>query len=364
MRWLDRTKLAKAAIASEGAMLFAQEPAEYAVPLSAPEVAAMQALSLKSFAKAGLAKNDRVLFAVAQPGSPAVELMAQAIAPAASGVAVTGPKGRLRLLASIRALKPTMLVTTPCGAADFLARLYMEFNVDPVELDLRKIVLVGEIASPGVAKRIGKEFEADLAEIYCDPVFGAALACRRGGAWEVAEPGVLAFADPAKDEIRAESATGDGSGAPAELVLRPAWSAQLADAAIRTGEIVAGDPGDCGLFNHTAGEHALVRGRWVSLPLLRRQLALIDGIASWELAIDRGDRSLDSAVLKVVFDRETLVSNPMWKGRIQQAIGAATPVHIDVTTELVDADRPKPKEAVADLRGHHLGVDRARLAAP
>jgi len=363
MRWLDRTRLAKAATAGPGALLFAGEPAESAVPLLASEVETMQSLSRRSFEKAGLAKNDRVLFAVSRPGSPAVELLAQAIAPSASGVALTGPKGRLRLLSTIRTLKPTMLVTTACGAADFLARLYMEFNVDPVELDLRKIVLVGEVASRGVAKRIGKEFEADLSEIYCDPIFGAALAWRRGSAWEATEAGLLALADPAKDEIRAEQPIGGGAAA-LELVLRPAWSAALADAAIRTGEVVAGDPGDAGLFNHTAGEHVLVRGQWISLPVLRKQLALIDGIAGWELAIDRGDRSLDSAVLKIRFERETLVSNPMWRGRIQQAVAAATPVHVDVATELADPEASKPKEAVVDLRGHHLGVDRAHLAAP
>ena len=363
MKWLDRARLAKAVPPAQGTLLFAGEPADAALPLLGSEVEAMQALSRKSFEKAGLAKNDRVLFAVSRPGSPAVDLLAQAVAPSASGVAVTGPKGRLRLLTTIRNLKPTMLVTTPCGAADFLARLYLEFNVDPVELDLRKIVLVGEIASRGVAKRVAKEFEADLSEIYCDPIFGAALAWRRGGSWESAEPGSLALADPAKDEIRAEPISG-GTAGPFELVLRPTWSAALADTAIRTGEVVAGDPGDAGLFNHTAGEHVLVRGQWVSLPMLRKQLALIDGIAGWELEIDRGDRSLDSAVLKIRFDRETLVQNPMWKGRIQQAVAAATPVHVEVATELADADSPKPKETVHDLRRYHLGVDRAHLAAP
>jgi phenylacetate-CoA ligase len=359
MRWLDRARLAKLVPPAQGALLFAGEPADAALPLLGSEVDAMQALSRKTFEKAGIAKDDRVLFAVSRPGSPAVELLAQSVAAIASGAAVTGPKGRLRLLTTIRNLKPTTLVTTPCGAADFLARLYLEFNVDPVELDLRKIVLVGEIASRGVAKRVAKEFEADLSEIYCDPIFGAALASRKGGAWEVSEPGTLAFADPAKDEIRAGGASG-----PLELVLRASWSTALAGTAIRTGEAIASDAGDAGLFNHTVGEHVLVRGQWVSLPLLRKQLALIDGIASWELEVDRGDRSLDSAVLKIRFERETLVQNPMWKGRIQQAVAAATPVHVDVATELADPESPKPKETVNDLRGHHLGVDRAHLAAP
>lgn len=359
MKWFDRTGLAKAAFAPpQGSLIFAHEPAEHGVALSLSEVSAIQDLSRQSFEKAGLTKSDRVLFAVGQDGAV---LLAQAVAPLVSGVALTGPKGRLRLLTTIRALKPTALVTTPCGGVDFLARLYMEFNVDPVELDLRKIVLLGEIASPGVAKRIGKEFEAEVAEIYCDPIFGAALACRKKGDWEVAGDQPLGLAALSSDELRSDSIAPTGEASPLELVLRPKWSASLGDTVIRTGQIVTGNPGDAGLFNHTIGEHVLVRGRWISLPLLRRQLGLIDGISGWTLTIDRGDRTLDSAVLNVVFDRETLVSNPMWKGRIQQALGAVTPVRIDVTTDLLSQDAPVVKESVVDLRGHHLGIGREKI---
>ena len=205
MTFLTRSDLAKAAgKPGQGALLFTGSPAEYGWPLTEAEVAAMQALSRRSLEAAGLGKNDKVLFAVAQDGSPAVGLLAQAAAGLAASVAVTAPKGRLRLLSTIRALKPNVLVTTPCGAADFLARLYLEFNVDPVELDLTKIVLVGEIASPGVRKRLAKEFEADLSELYCDPIFGAALAARRAGGWIVADDRTLALGALGSDEIVAE----------------------------------------------------------------------------------------------------------------------------------------------------------------
>jgi len=350
--FLTRGDLAKAAgKPGQGALLFAGSPAEYGMALTEAEVAAMQALSRRSLEAAGLGKSDRVLFAVAQDGSPAVGLLAQAAAGVAGSVAVTSPRGRLRLLSTIRALKPNMLVTTPCGAADFLARLYLEFNVDPVELDLTKIVLVGEIASPGVRKRLAKEFEADLSELYCDPVFGAALAARRGSGWSVADEGTLALGALASDEIVAEGVAGEG-----ELLLR------AGDTVIRTGQVIKGDAGDAGLFNHTVGEHVLARGQFVSLPLLRRQLALIDGVARWTLTVDRGDRTLDNLLLTVVFDRESLVANPMWKGRIQQAVVAATPLHVDIKTELISPDAAGPKDSVVDLRGHHLGVarDKAR----
>jgi len=363
MKWLDRTGFAKTAFAPvQGSLLFAHEPAEYGVPLGPAEVEHVQSLSRLSFERAGLAKGDRVLFAIGQDGA---SVLTQAIAPLVSGVALAAPEGRLRLLTTIRALKPTVLVATPCGAADFLARLYMEFNVDPVELNLHKIILLGEVASSGVVKRVGKEFEAEVAQIYCDPVFGAALACRKkGGEWQFADEGALGLAALDRDEIRAETVAPPADGAPLELVLRPAWAAALKDTVVRTGEIVAGGASDAGLFNHTAGEHVLARGRWISLPTLRRQLALIDGIAGWTLTLDRGDRTLDSASISIAFDRETLVSNPMWKGRIQQALGAVTPVRIDVTTELLNPDKPAAKETIVDLRKHHLGVDRTKVVLP
>jgi hypothetical protein len=360
VKCLTRSALGKAAAGSPGSLLFAAAPAEYGAPLSPSEIEAMQALSRRSLAAAGLGRNDRVLVAVSQEGAPSVALLAQALAPSVASVALTGPRGRLRLLSTIRALKPNVLVTTPCGAADFLARLYMEFNIDPVELDLAKIVLVGEIASPGMKKRVAKEFEADVSELYCDPVFGAALAARRGGGWELADDRALARIGFVDDAVLGEGlAGGDG-----EILLRPFWSVALAETGIRTGQAVVGASGDAGLFNHTVGDHVLARGQWVSLPLLRRQLGLIDGIAHWTLTIDRGDRTLDSALLTIGFERETLVSNPMWKGRIQQAIAAATPIRVDVKTELAAADDSRSKESVIDLRGHHLAVDRKRVVVP
>lgn len=352
MKFLTRTELGPV---PGGGLVFSQSPADFGVSLSAPELEAMQALSRQTLEIAGLEKSDRVLSVVSSEGSPAAHLLAQAASTIAGGVAVTSPRGRLRLLTTIRTLKPNTLMITPCGAADLLARLYLEFNIDPVELELTKIMLVGEIASPGLRKRLGKEFEADVAELYCDPVFGAALAARNGSAWDAADEGTLATAPIASDEVS------DGLGGEGELILRPTWSKALSGA-IRTGQIIRGKAGDAGLFNHTVGEHVLARGQWLSLPQLRKQLALIDGAARWSLTIDRGDRTLDSIVLTVGLDRETLVSNPMWKGRIQQAVAAATPVKVEVKTELATPDDGQAKEAVIDLRGHHLGIDRAKVA--
>ena len=157
MKLIARTDLGPA---PGGGLVFSQSPADFGVSLSAAEVEAMQALSRQALEIAGLEKGDRVLTAISSEGSPAAHLLAQAAGHIAGSIAVTSPRGRLRLLTTIRTLKPNTLVITPCGAADLLARLYMEFNIDPVELELTKIMLVGEIASPGLRKRIGKEFEA------------------------------------------------------------------------------------------------------------------------------------------------------------------------------------------------------------
>jgi phenylacetate-CoA ligase len=404
MKLLTRTDLGPV---SGGGLVFSQSPADFGVSLSAPEVEAMQALSRQTLEIAGLEKSDRVLMAVSSDGSPSAHLLAQAASTVGGSVAVTSPRGRLRLLTTIRTLKPNTLVITPCGAADLLARLYLEFNIDPVELELTKIVLVGEIASPGLRKRLGKEFEAEVSELYCDPVFGAALAARSGSVWEAAGEGVLGIvpitpgAENAPPPLRGRSAQsagwgvvpplgdstklsegGDGTphpstlrvadlplkgggaseGVDGEIILRPIWAKSLGGNAVRTGQVIQGRAGDAGLFNHTVGEHVLARGQWLSLPRLRKQLALIDGAARWSLTIDRGDRTLDSIVLTVGLDRETLVSNPMWIGRIQQAVAAATPVKVEVKTELAAPDDGQPKEAVIDLRGHHLGVDRTKVA--
>lgn len=336
-------------------LVFSQSPADFGVALSAPEVEAMQGLSRRTLEITGLEKSDRVLMAVSSEGSPSAHLLAQAASTIAGTVAVTPPRGRLRLLTTIRTLKANTLVITPCGAADLLARLYLEFNVDPVELELAKIVLVGEIASPGLRKRLGKEFEAEISELYCDPIFGAALAARSGSQWEAVDDSTLATASLGMDDLS------DGLAGEGELILRPTWAESLAGNAIRTGQIIQGKAGDAGLFNRTVGEHVLARGQWLSLPRLRKQLALIDGVARWSLTVDRGDRTLDSIVLTVGLDRETLVSNPMWIGRIQQAVAAASPVKVEVKTEFATADDGQPKEAIVDLRGHHLGIDRASV---
>lgn len=351
MQWHTRRDLLAARpSAPAGSILFAGEPTEEVVALGPQDWDAAEAIAREALKGCELGSRDRVLIAMEQPASLSVALLARAAAPLVQSVAVTGARGRMRLLAAIRSLKPNVLIITPCGAADFLARLYMEFNVDPVELGLERVIIGGEVASGGLRKRLAREFEAEVAELYFDPFFGLPLASRCGGGWEAAG-GTVALASPDKDEILAEDLAADV--ADAEIVIRPTFCAALKDGVLRTGTLRAGPKSDAGLFDRTYGDHVLLRGRWVSLVALRRQLALIDGVSAWTLEIDRGERTLDAATLKVGFNRETLVKNPMWLARIDQAIAAACPVTIAVETSLAGEIEGKPHGAVDDLRGQH-----------
>jgi phenylacetate-CoA ligase len=108
---------------------------------------------------------------------------------------------------------------------------------------------------------------------------------------------------------------------------------------------------------HTVGEYVLIRGRWVSIPKITTALARIDGVSRWELRISR-EGTLDAAALHVTFKRDTLVGNPMWKSRIGQCLVAVTPVTIEVVVEPEVSETARPG-AITDLRGQHLGLDRA-----
>ena len=249
-------------------------------------------------------------------------------------------------------------ITTPTGALDFLARLYLEFNVDPMELDLEHILLVGEIASPGTERRLADEFEARVSGLYCDPVFGIALAHGHEGKWQLQDPAVLGLADLERDDWL-EQVPGTGGSPLAELVLRPVWSPPLADVTLRTGQVTRGGSA-ASLFEHTVGENVLIRGRWLSLPLVRRALAGIDGIAGWRLTASRGDGTLDKLILTLGFDRPGLVENPIWAGRAREAIAGITPIAFELETEVAAEDIAA--ETIVDERGHHLGLDRVAVA--
>lgn len=359
MTWLTRSSIPRHAGKGESpALLFAADTGASALPVTAQGLDLMRSLGAQTLRLAGVQAGTVALCALNTSAAPGVGIFAEALAAAGAQVVSADARGRLRLLQVIRGLRPDTLVTTPCGALDFLARLYMEFNVDPLELDLKKIILVGEIASPGAIRRLHAEFEAEVVELYCDPVFFVPLACRRGQQWQLAEPGIVQLG--AIDEDQVVSAGLDWSDAqnPLEIIVNPVWCAPLRECWLRTGQVVRDNRSDAGAFDRTVGGHVLIRGRWVELARLEKELGLIDGIVSWTLAVERGQRSLDFARLQVRLEREGLVANPMWLGRLREAVKASTPIQIDVVTEQA-GEGAGDEPMLRDLRGHHLGAQRA-----
>jgi phenylacetate-CoA ligase len=349
-RWLTRDDLGAAAHSATGLLLVSPDVSSV-FPLGPGDRTAAAELTAAALRESGAGGNDRVVVALAEPAGG---LWTDAAAGVARAAACVGPRGRMRLHHALSALKASTLVSTPTGAMDFLARLHLEFLLDPLDLGLRNIVLTGEIASKGTMRHLAGEFGARVTEVYASPFGGGALA------WRAAEEdpltpladGLLGLAALTKDDVAAPEAGF------AELVITPHAHSALGDAVLRTGQVArtgAGIPAPA----HTVGDHVLVRGVWLALPRIEKALSKIDGVAGWELSVSR-QGTLDAAVLTVRFSRASLVGNPMWKSRIEQSVRALTPMAIGVEIAQDVAESAAPG-TVNDLRGHHLGRDRALL---
>ncbi|GAB2807693.1 hypothetical protein GCM10022221_01210 [Actinocorallia aurea] len=346
MSWLTRQDLTGGA--SARGLLLLSPDADVVAPLSPEDRAAALALTAETLAAAGVRSSDRLVVALNNDGELQGSSLAEAALPLVSAAASVGPRGRLRLHRALEQTRANVLVTTPSGAMDFLARLHLEFLLDPLDLELDRILLVGEIPSRNWLRQLEDEFEADVVQLFADPLFGVPIA--HGPGLTPVREGLIGLAPPAKDELVA-----DHSG-PAEIVVTPTWHATLGGAHLRTGWFTGGGAAQPA---HTAGEHLLVRGRWLSLPRVTDVLSRIDGISHWNLEVSR-EGTLDKAVLRVTFARDSLVRNPMWAGRTSQALVGVTPVSIEVAVAPEAVETPVPP-TVTDLRGHHLGRDRASL---
>jgi phenylacetate-CoA ligase len=351
-RWLTRHDLGATGGSATGLLLVAPDLSSV-FPLDPADRTACVRMTGEALAAVGVGAADRVVVALAEPAG---SLWASAAADVGAAAASVGPRGRMRLHHALTTLRATTLVATPTGVMDFLARLHLEFLLDPLDLGLRHIVLTGEIASKRTIRHLAGEFGAAVSEAYSSPFSGGALAWRTSeedSLTPVAD-GVLGLAALDKDEPYVDAG-------PAELVITAAGHSTLGDAVLRTGQVAGAASASGGLPapEHTVGEHVLVRGVWVSLPRLEKALSKIDGVSGWELTISRAG-TLDSAVLTVTFGRQSLVANPMWQSRIREALRALTPVAIgvDIAPEAAEAARPG---LVNDLRGQHLGRDRALL---
>jgi phenylacetate-CoA ligase len=340
-------------------LLLVSPDADVVVPLDEADRTAALDIAAATLSAAGITGDDRVVVALNNDGELTGALIARAAAEVAAAAAAVGPRGRMRLHHALETLRATTLIVTPTGAMDFLARLHLEFLIDPLDLELGRILLVGEIASPGCDAQLAAEFEAEVWELYADPFFGLPIAHRAPGdaVLTPVRESLLEVAAPDKDAALDPPYP---SGL-AELVVTPTWHASLGGVTLRTGQAARIEGGGDGIPSpaHTVGEHVLIRGRWVSIQKVAAALAGIDGITHWELRISRAG-TLDAAAVHVTFGRDTLVTNPMWRSRIVQALTAITPVTIDVVVEEQASAEARPW-SVTDLRGHHLGRDRTQL---
>ncbi|GAA3138046.1 hypothetical protein [Nonomuraea salmonea] len=337
-RWPTRDDLGAAASSVSGLLLVSPDGTA-AVPLG-PDDRTRTARALRA---AGVGERDRVVVALAEPAG---SLWAAAAAEVAEAGAAVGPRGRMRLHHALTALRATTLVATPTGAMDFLARLHLEFLLDPLDLGLRTIVLTGEIASKRTMGHLAHEFGARVTEVLASPFGGAALA------WRAAEQDpltpladdLLALASPAED-VLIESG-------PAELVLT------TPGAVLRTGLVALGP--DHAPPRTPSGSTYWSGGLWLALPRLEKALARIDGVTGWELAVSRqGDAGHGRA------DGDVRAREPDRQPHVEGAHrGVRTRAHppISVAVEIAPkvSETPAPG-TVNDLRGHHLGRDRSLI---
>jgi hypothetical protein len=356
LSWATRDAFSVTPGAAAGLLLLSPE-SEVAAPLGADDQVNSLELAAAALSGAGLDESDRVVVALNNDGELTGTLIAQAAASVTDAAASVGPRGRMRLHRALEAVRATTLIATPAGAMDLLARLHLEFLIDPLDLELRHVLLTGEIASPGTHDQLASEFDASVAELYADPFTGVPVAHRRAGQpfFSPVRDGLLGLAPLDKDAVL-DPPYPEGLS---EIVVCPGWHSTLRGSILRTGHVVTLSGGEDGLPApaHTVGEHVLIRGRWVSVPRIAGALSRIDGISHWELRISRAG-TLDAAALHVTFDRRTLVGSPMWRSRIVQALAALTPVSIEVVIEPEVSAERRPG-SVTDLRGHHLTRDRA-----
>ncbi|MEV4381510.1 hypothetical protein [Streptosporangium sp. NPDC049644] len=350
--WLTRDDLAAGGRSASGLLLVSADAGSVTPAGEVGELTAAYAAALRA---AGVDGRDRVVAALSGDGELAGPQWARAAAEVAAAGASVGPRGRLRLHHALESLGATTLVITPTGAMDLLARLHLEFLLDPLDLGLRHVVLTGEIASRRTMAHLATEFGARVTEVYCSPFTAVPLGWRssESAPLTLLVPGSVGLAPLEKDELQAPPY----ASGPAELVVAGARAGE----AVRTGQVVRVSGGEAiPAPEHTVGDHVLVRGVWVSLNRIQRAINKIDGVSGWELGVSR-QGTLDAAVLTVTFKRESLVGNPMWRSRLQQSLKALTPVTIAVEISDRISETVSPG-VVNDTRGHHLGRDRTAIA--
>jgi phenylacetate-CoA ligase len=342
---------------------------DVAVPLAPGGLSEALKIAARHLTAGGLRPTDRVVVALNNDGVDVGSMLALAASHVTEAVVNAGPRGRMRLLRAVNGIGATALVITPTGAMDLLARLHLEFLVDPLDLGIERVVLAGEIPSPGCERQLAMELGARVGTVFCDPFSGIAVGHVEGDRL-VADEGRLVTAPLGEDVVAPPE-----PGEPYELVLRPTWSQSLGEAHLRTGWVVVetaktaetagaaeagaadqngGTPVGLSRPTATVGDRILARGQWISLRAVTAALRLIDGIEAWTLEVSR-EGTLDKVRLRVAFNRPSLTGNKMWAGRLRASLAALTPIEIEVDTA---ADPTTLPDRLVDHRGHHLALDR------
>ncbi|MEU1520988.1 hypothetical protein ABZ413_02155 [Nocardia rhamnosiphila] len=341
--FVDRSGLAGVGIrpATAKGLLLVNPTGSIAFPMTESDRAEARRLTAETLVEAGITTSDRVVVSLNNDGDLGGSFLADAAAGVAQAAASVGPRGRMRLLRTIEALRANVLVGTPTGISDFLARLHLEFLVDPLDLELRLIVLTGEIADPDAVRHLAREFGARAVNVLSDPLTGIPVAAKRP------DDTVLIATRPGTLELTRATRAGGNLN---EIVVRYPWHTSFNEVAVRTGLLVNGPELDLPI--HTTGDLVLIRGRWISFSELAKALRGIDGISTWRLQISR-QGTLDSATVVVSFNRESLIDNGMWQGRIKQTLDAITPITIGVEiSSSVQEQRTPPM--IDDQRGQHI----------
>lgn len=358
LRWAAPGDLAKTTLdaAKATGLLMAAPGADTVVSLPADALAVVQRLTRDALTAAGVAAGDRVVVALNNDGDLGGARIAEAAAVVAEAAVAVGPRGRMRLLGVLERIGATVLVATPTGAADLLARLHMEFLVDPLDLELRLLVLTGEITDDKTRRHLAAEFGATVVQLFTEPVTGVPVAGQDGNQLVPVEPAQLALAAFGSDELIDPAR----AGVRGELVAHHGWHPDLRTVALRTGYVSEYDAAGMLLRpEHTVGDRILLRGQWLSTAAVGAALRKIDGITRWRLEVSRPG-TLDAARLAISFNRDSLIRNGMWKARIEQTLRAITPVTIAVEIDQQVLEDSAPPEVI-DQRGHHLGLDRGAI---
>lgn len=308
------------------------------VPVDRAGMAVMRDITAETLGSAGLRQRDRAVIALNMEGACVGANWAESVSQVAL-LSVAAPVHRpLRIADTIDAISADVLITNATTAWR-MARAIRWTGRDPADLQLRLLVLTGEIVRRSDLNRLGTTFHANVVETWSDPLFGVALAVGEAGPdysrFTVVRPGIL-------DTTPVTAAPGSPVRFPVrEWTFVPTWCDRLNGYAVRTG--IAGPPSRRRALEQrwTIGNNLLVRGRWLDLQVLN-QMACNAGFAIWSLEVTRGLNS----------DRATVLLPAINDTRSMAQQLASLPIRIDIRTLPPPA---VPTRRVIDRRRQHLG---------